>query len=162
MPAQREPAAAEPPWLTADQIAAWRGFVRLARRLPAALDRQLEQDAQLSFIEYSVLAILSDQPERRMRMSELADMAESELSRLSHMVSRLEKRHFLCREPDPCNGRYTQAILTDTGYAYLAQAAPGHVRRVRELFIDALDPEQLRTLRRCSDAVIARIDSTPD
>jgi len=161
-PAHGEPEAAEPPWLTADQLAAWRGFLRLLRRLPAALEWQLQRDSQLSFTEYHVLALLSDQPGRRMRMSELAVMADSELSRLSHMVSRLEKRGLLRREPDPGNGRYTHAILTDAGYAYLAQAAPGHVRRVRELFIDALDPEDLRTLRRCSDTVIARIDSTPE
>jgi DNA-binding MarR family transcriptional regulator len=162
MPAQGEPEAAEPPWLTADQLAAWRGFMKLLRRLPAALDRQLERDSQLSFIEYNVLALLSDQPGRRMRMSELAATADLELSRLSHMVSRLQKRGFLCREPDPGNGRYTHAILADAGYAYLAEAAPGHVRRVRELFIDALDPEELQTLRRCSDKVIARIDSAPE
>jgi DNA-binding MarR family transcriptional regulator len=162
MPAQEEPEAAEPPWLTADQLAAWRGFIRLLRRLPAALEWQLQRDSQLSFIEYSVLAILSDEPGRRMRMSELAVMVDSELSRLSHMVSRLEKRGYLCREPDPDNGRYTHAILTDAGFAYLEGAAPGHVRRVRELFIDALGPEELQTLRRCADTVIARIDGMPE
>jgi DNA-binding MarR family transcriptional regulator len=162
MPAQGEPEAAEPPWLTADQLAAWRGFIKLLRRLPAALERQLQRDSQLSFTEYYVLAILSDEPGRRMRISELAVMSNSELSRLSHMVSRLEKRGFLCREPDPGNGRYTHAILTDAGYAYLEGAAPGHVRRVRELFIDALGPEELQALRRYSDTVVARIDSMPE
>ena len=162
MPARAEPEAAEPPWLTADQLAAWRGFMKLLRRLPAALEWQLQRDSQLSFTEYHVLAILSDQSGRRMRMSELAVMVDSELSRLSHMVSRLEKRGFLCREPDPGNGRYTHAILTDAGYAYLEGAAPGHVRRVRELFIDALGPEELQTLRRYCDTVTARIDSMPE
>jgi DNA-binding MarR family transcriptional regulator len=162
MPPQGEPESAELPWLTADQLAAWRGFMRLLRRLPAALESQLQRDSQLSFTEYYVLALLSEQPGRRMRMSELAVIVDSELSRLSHMVSRLEKRGFLCREPDPGNGRYTHAILTDAGYAYLEGAAPGHVRRVRELFIDALSPEELQTLRRCSDEVIARIDGTPE
>jgi len=134
----------------------------LLRKLPAALERQLQRDSQLSFTEYYVLALLSDQPGRRMRMSELAVMVDSELSRLSHMVSRLEKRGFLCREPDPGNGRYTHAILTDAGYAYLEAAAPGHVRRVRELFIDALGPEELQTLRQYANRVIARIDSMPE
>ncbi|MFF4749079.1 MarR family winged helix-turn-helix transcriptional regulator [Streptomyces sp. NPDC002514] len=157
-----EPEVAEPRWLTADQLAAWRGFSNLAQRLPIALEWQLQRDWQLSFIEYYVLALLSEQPEHRMRMSELAAMVNSELSRLSHMVSRLEKRGILCREPDPCDGRYTHAILTDAGYAYLAEAAPGHVQRVRELFIDALDPEELQTLRRCSEKVIARIDSASE
>jgi DNA-binding MarR family transcriptional regulator len=162
MPAQGEPEAAEPPWLTADQLAAWRGFLKLLRRLPAALECQLQRDSQLSITEYHVLALLCDQPGRRMRMSELAVTVDAELSRLSHMVSRLEKRGFLCREPDPGNGRYTHAILTDAGYAYLEGAAPGHVKRVRELFIDALGPEELQALRRYSDAVIARIDSMPE
>jgi DNA-binding MarR family transcriptional regulator len=162
MPAQGEPEAAEPPWLTADQLAAWRAFMKLLRRLPAALERQLQRDSQLSLMEYFVLGILSDQPGRCMRMSELAVMADSELSRLSHMVSRLEKRGFLCREPEPGNGRYTHAILTDAGYAYLEGAAPGHVTRVRELFIDALGPEELQALRRYSDTVTARIDSMPE
>ena len=161
MPAQGEPEAAEPPWLTADQLAAWRAFMKLLRRLPAALDRQLQRDSQLSLAEYYVLALLSDQPGHCMRMSELAATADLELSRLSHMVSRLEKRGFLCREPDPGNGRYTHAILADAGYAYLEGAAPGHVRRVRELFIDALAPQELQTLRRYSDTVTARIDSMP-
>jgi DNA-binding MarR family transcriptional regulator len=165
MPPQGEPEPAGAPglpWLTADQLAAWRAFMRLLHRLPSALEWQLQRDSQLSFMEYSVLVILSETPGRRMRMSELAVMVDSELSRLSHMVSRLQKRGFLCREPDPCNGRYTHAILTDAGYAYLEEAAPGHVRRVRELFIDALGPEELQTLRRCSDAVIACIDRVPE
>lgn len=157
-PAGGEPEVAQARWLTADELVAWRGFMNLVQRLPAALEWQLQRDSQLSFIEYYVLALLSDQPGRRMRMSDLAVRANSELSRLSHMVSRLEKRGLLCRSPDPCDGRYTHAILTDAGYAYLEEAAPGHVTRVRELFIDVLHPDELQTLRRCADKVIARID----
>jgi hypothetical protein len=89
------------------------GLARV-RETPAKAAWQLQRDSQLSFTEYYVLAILSDRPVRRMRMGELAVMADSELSRLSHMVSRLENRGFLCREPDPGNGRYTHAILTDS------------------------------------------------
>ncbi|WP_225625895.1 MarR family winged helix-turn-helix transcriptional regulator [Streptomyces werraensis] len=159
MSVPEESKGTEPRWLTSDQLAAWRGFMKLLRRLPTALEAQLQQDSKLSFVEYHVLAHLSDQPERRMRMSELAPLADSELSRLSHMVGRLEKRGFVRREPDPHNGRYTQAILTEAGYAYLAEAAPGHVARVLDLFIDALNPDELRTLHRISDKVLARIDS---
>ncbi|MFJ2158065.1 MarR family winged helix-turn-helix transcriptional regulator [Streptomyces sp. NPDC087856] len=153
---------AEPRWLTADQLAAWRGLMNLLHRLPTAVEWQLQRDSQLSFIEYYVLALLSDQPGRRMRMSELAMLANSELSRLSHMVRRLEKRGILRREPDPTDGRYVHAILTDAGSAYLAQAAPGHVSRVRELFIDALDPEELQMLRQVADKVNARIDKVAE
>jgi DNA-binding MarR family transcriptional regulator len=155
---QEESGVAKPQWLTADELEAWRGFMKLLQRLPAALGWQLQQDSQLSFIEYYVLALLSEQPGRRMRMSELASLVNSELSRLSHLVGRLEKRGFLWREPDPRDGRYTHAILADAGYAYLEEAAPGHVRQVRELFIDVLDSKELHALRECSDKVVARLD----
>ncbi|MFI5842986.1 MarR family winged helix-turn-helix transcriptional regulator [Catenuloplanes sp. NPDC051500] len=148
----------EPRWLTTEELAAWRGFMKLLQRLPGALDAQLQRDSQLSFLEYYVLAGLADQPGRRMRMSDLAILANAELSRLSHLVSRLEKRGLATREPDPANGRYTHAILTDAGYAYLAQAAPAHVARVRDVFIDVLTPDELRTLHHSADKVITRID----
>jgi DNA-binding MarR family transcriptional regulator len=148
----------EPRWLTAEELAAWRGFMKLLQRLPGALDAQLQRDSQLSFLEYYVLAGLADQPGRRMRMSELAVLANAELSRLSHLVSRLEKRGFAAREPDPADGRYTHAILTDAGHAYLVEAAPAHVTHVRDVFIDVLTPDELRTLHRSADRVVARID----
>jgi DNA-binding MarR family transcriptional regulator len=158
MPAREEPKVAEPRWLTDDQLAAWRGFMKLIQRLPAALESQLQQDSKLSFIEYHVLAHLSDQPGRRMRMSELAILANTELSRLSHLIGRLEKRGLVHREPDPGNGRYTRAVLTEAGHAYLMDAAPAHVARVLSLFVDVLDPDELRTLHRISETVLARID----
>jgi DNA-binding MarR family transcriptional regulator len=77
------------------------------------------------------------------------------------MIGRLEKRALVRREPDPENGRYTQAILTDTGFAYLAEAAPAHVGRVRDLFVDALTPEELRVLHQVADKVLARIEGPP-
>jgi len=147
-----------PRWLSGEQLTTWRGFMKLLHKLPAALESQLQQDAKLSFIEYYVLAHLSDQPERRMRMSELAVLANTELSRLSHMIGRLEKRAFVRREPDPRNGRYTQAILTETGFAHLAEAAPCHVDRVLTLFVDALTPEELGTLHQITDKILARIE----
>ncbi|GHH59343.1 MarR family winged helix-turn-helix transcriptional regulator [Lentzea cavernae] len=158
MSAREQSEVVEPRWLTEDQLAVWRGFMRLVQRLPAALDAQLQQDSALSFIEYHVLAHLSEQPARRIRMSELADLANTELSRLSHMVGRLEKRGFVYRETDPANGRYTLAVLTDAGQAHLADAAPAHVARVLDLFVGALSPDDLRALRRISDTALARID----
>ncbi|MGW3963741.1 MarR family winged helix-turn-helix transcriptional regulator [Amycolatopsis sp. NPDC005003] len=158
MPAPKDPDAAGPRWLTDDQLAAWRRFMRLLQRLPAALDVQLQQDSKLSLIEYYVLAHLSDQPGRRLRMSELAALATTELSRLSHLVRRLENRGFVYREPDPENGRYTLAVLTEAGYAHLVDAAPAHAARVLELFVDALGTNELRVLHRISGKVLDRID----
>jgi DNA-binding MarR family transcriptional regulator len=128
--------------------------------LPTALEQQLQCDAKLSFVEYYVLAGLSDQPDRTMRMSRLAVLTNAELSRLSHLMSRLEKRGFVRREPDPADGRYTNAILTEAGYDYLVKAAPGHVARVRELLIDALDDEALRALQDASRRIVSRILGT--
>lgn len=114
--------------------------------LPAALGDQLQRDSSLSFTEYYVLAGLSDAPDRSMRMSKLALFANAELSRLSHMVSRLEKRGLVRRQPDPDDGRFTQAVLTDEGFEHLAAAAPAHVGRVRELLFDALTPDEVAAL----------------
>ena len=84
-------------------------------------------------------------------MSSLADLANASLSRLSHLVKRLEERGLVRREPDPADGRFTNAILTDKGFQTLAEAAPGHVADVRSLVIDVLSPEQLRRLGLVAD-----------
>jgi DNA-binding MarR family transcriptional regulator len=129
-------------------------------RLLTALETQLQRDAQLSYVEYYVLAGLSDQAEHTMRMSQLAILTNAELSRLSHLIRRLEKRGYVRREPDPSDGRYTNAILTDAGYANLVAAAPGHVARVRELVIDALDDTALCALRDSAERILDRIEDT--
>jgi DNA-binding MarR family transcriptional regulator len=93
-------------------------------------------------------------------MSQLAVLANAELSRLSHLMSRLEKRGFVRREPDPANGRFTNAILTDAGYAHLVAAAPGHVARVRDLVVDVLTDDELSALHRIADRISTRIAET--
>lgn len=148
----------EPRWLNADELTAWRAIAKLLARLPTALEQQLQRDAQLSYLEYYVLAHLSDQPRRAMRMCDLAFMADVELSRLSHLVSRLERRGFLRREVAPTNRRSTLVVLADQGHAHLVANAPGHVDRVRELVIDALSPEALEALKEASERVVARIE----
>lgn len=145
-------------WLTRDERAAWLALSGVMVKLPAALDAQLQRDAGLSFFEYMVLAMLSEQPTRTMRMSELAGMTNASLSRLSHVVKRLEQQGFLRREPDVIDGRYTNAILADTGLAKVVASAPGHVEAVRDLVIDALTPAQLRQLRLAGLRILARVD----
>ncbi|MFJ5268493.1 MarR family winged helix-turn-helix transcriptional regulator [Streptomyces sp. NPDC088358] len=145
-------------WLTPVELETWRRFSLMLHKLPTALETQLQQDAGLRYVEYYVLAGLSDQPGHRMRMSDLAVLANSELSRLSHLISRLERRGFVRREPDPTNGRYTHAILTEAGRAHLVEAAPGHVARVRDLVFDVLDPAVLDSLRTAAEKISERID----
>jgi DNA-binding MarR family transcriptional regulator len=157
-PRQAAVPAPAPKWLTPAQLKAWKALMLMLARLPTALEGQLQRDSQLSFIEYYVLAALSERPERTMRMSELAVLTNAELSRLSHLITRLQKRGYVRREPDPEDGRYTNAVLTDAGYDLVVAAAPGHVAAVRELVIDALDDTALAALHNSAERIIARID----
>jgi DNA-binding MarR family transcriptional regulator len=154
--------AAEPQvdWLTADQVESWLSVVRLMTWLPWSIDQQLQRDSNLGMVEYQVLAKLSESPGRTMRMSSLAVVTNASLSRLSHLVKRLESRGLIGREPDPTDGRFTNAILTDKGFQTLADAAPGHVAHVRSLVIDVLTPEQLRRLGRDADRIMSHIDTS--
>ena len=154
-------AGEEPPvkWLTAGELESWLSLVRLTMWLLWSIDQQLQRDAKLGIVEYQVLAMLSKSPARTLRMSSLAVMANASLSRLSHLVKRLEERGLVRREPDPGDGRFTHAILTEDGFQTLAEAAPGHVAHVRSLVIDALSPEQLRRAGRAADHIMSRIDT---
>jgi DNA-binding MarR family transcriptional regulator len=154
--------AAEPPvtWLSAAEVNSWLSVVRLMTWLPWSIDQQLRRDSDLGMVEYQVLAMLSDSPERTMRMSSLAEVTNASLSRLSHLVKRLEARGLVRREPDPADGRFTNAILTGTGFQTLAEAAPGHVAHVRSLVTDVLSPEQLRRLGQAADRIVSRIDTS--
>ena len=147
-------------WLTPAELDAWLSLARLLTWLPWSIDQQLQRDANLSMVEYQVLAMLSESPQRTMRMSSLADVTNASLSRLSHLVKRLEGRGLVRREPDPADGRFTNAILTADGLRTLTEAAPAHVAHVRSLVIDVLSPEQLRRLGRDADRIMSRIDTS--
>ncbi len=144
-------------WLTPDEMETWFALSLLLAKLPSALGAQLQRDSDLSFVEYYVLAGLSDQPDRTMRMSNLAILANSELSRLSHLMRRLERRGLVRREPDPDDGRYTNAILTSAGLDHLTQAAPGHVAQVRELVFESLSPAEQHALRNATRKITAHL-----
>ena len=156
------PDAEEPAvkWLTAAEVDSWLSVVRLITWLPWSIDQQLQRDSNLRMVEYQVLAMLSESPQRTMRMSSLAEVTNASLSRLSHLVERLERRSLVRREPDPTDGRFTNAILTHGGFQTLAEAAPGHVAHVRSLVIDVLSAEQLRRLGRDADRIMSRIDTS--
>jgi DNA-binding MarR family transcriptional regulator len=152
----------EPPvhWLTAAELDSWLSMVRLMTWLPWSIDQQLRRDSNLGMVEYQVLAMLSTSPRRTMRMSSLAQVTNASLSRLSHLFKRLEGRGLVRREPDPADGRFTSAMLTDKGFQELAAAAPGHVAHVRSLVIDTLTPEQLRRMGHAADRIMSRIDTS--
>jgi DNA-binding MarR family transcriptional regulator len=147
-------------WLTAEELDSWLSLVRLMTWLPWLIDQQLQRDSRLAMVDYQVMAMLSESPERTMRLSSLAEVTNASLSRLSRVVTRLENRGLVRREPDPTDGRFTRAILSEDGLHTLAEAAPGHVALVRSLVIDVLSPEQLRRLGRDAERIMARIDTS--
>jgi DNA-binding MarR family transcriptional regulator len=155
---QHEAAEPEPRWLQGIERDAWLSLIGVIIRLPAAMDAQLQRDAGLSHFEYTVMVNLSNTDGHVLRMSQLAGLCHSSLSRLSHVVARLERRGWLRRDPCPDDGRATLATLTDDGFAKLASAAPGHVEAVRAFVIDALDERQLRELTAIGDTILKRLD----
>ncbi|AXB47980.1 MarR family winged helix-turn-helix transcriptional regulator [Amycolatopsis albispora] len=135
-------------WLNAAEKEAWTGLVSLVLLLPGRLEAPLQHEAGLTLFEYLALSQVSEAPGRRLRMSELAYLANGSLSRLSNVVKRFEQRGWVERYPDPDDGRYTIAALTDAGYEVVVAAAPVHVRSVRECVLDPLTDEDQQALAR--------------
>ena len=145
-------------WLDADERGAWLSLVRVMARLPPLLDSQLERSAGLNFFGYTILAILSEQEDRTLRMSRLATLTNSSPSRLSHAARHLEGRGLLLREADPDDGRCIRAVLTGAGWEAVAAAAPGHVDAVRALVFDALDTDQIGAWHEANERILRRVD----
>lgn len=135
-------------WLTSTEMQTWLTLIAVAMDLPPALDAQLHRDSGLSHFEYYILAMLSEAPERTMQMSELAELTNGTLSRLSHAVTKLENAGWVCREVSPRDARASLAILTDEGWEKVVATAPGHVERVRSLVFDQIDPADVEALGR--------------
>jgi DNA-binding MarR family transcriptional regulator len=144
-------------WLTDEQQQAWRSLVSLLFQLPAVIDAQFQKDAGITHFEYMVLSTLSESPDRTRRMSDLAAMSSGSLSRLSHVVSRLERRGWVRRESCPGDGRFINAVLTDEGWDKVVATAPGHVEAIRKLVIEALSPEELRGLGGACQRILDRL-----
>jgi DNA-binding MarR family transcriptional regulator len=119
------------------------------------LDAELQKDAGITHFDYLVLSGLSEAPGRTLRMSELAATASSSLSRLSHVVSRLEARGWVRREPCPGDGRFVNAVLTEEGWQKIVATAPGHVAAVRELLVNTLTGEEFEQLGTLSEKILA-------
>ncbi|MEV6851058.1 MarR family winged helix-turn-helix transcriptional regulator [Actinoplanes sp. NPDC051411] len=136
----------EPRWLDEDEASAWRNLVRVLMLLPAALDRQLREEAGVPHPYYQILAHLSDRPDHAIRMTDLARLVGTTSSRLSHAVASLEQRDWVRREACPTDKRGQICRLTDTGMAVLVAAAPGHVEEVRRLVFDRLSPDEVAQL----------------
>lgn len=147
-------------WLSDDELQSWIQLVGVMLKLNPALDSQLQRDSDLTHFGYLCLAMLSEKDDRLMRMSDLAGRTNSSLSRLSHVVTRLEGRGLVERRPCEESRRVTMVHLTDEGYAVLEKAAPGHVATVRSLVFDHLDEADVADLHRLMSGILDRLDSS--
>lgn len=147
----------EPRWLDAVQQCDWRAYVEGSVRLADLLDRDLKAKHGLTMAEYEILVRLSEAPDRRLRMAELAEVASQSRSRLSHTVSRLEYKGLVARGTCGDDKRGVIAELTEGGFAFLSRAAVDHVATVREYFIDVIDPEELAAIGRAFSKVVEQV-----
>ncbi len=148
----------ETKWLSEQERGAWLGLAAVVELLPGVLDSQLRRDADLTQFEYYVLAMLSEAPNRMLRMTALARHTNATLPRLSHVVRRLADRGLVERSPCPEDGRATNVRLTGAGWAKVQASAPGHVANVRRHVFDALTPEQVAQLTSIADSLLTRLD----
>ena len=147
-------------WLDEDELQAWLKLAGVMLKLSPALDSQLQRDSDLTHFDYLCLAMLSETEERTLPMSELAARTNASLSRLSHVVSKLEKRGWVARCPSPASRRVTLVRLTEEGWDVLVAAAPGHVETVRALVFDDLTPDDVAALRRIAGHIVERIEAS--
>ncbi|MGN2637642.1 MarR family winged helix-turn-helix transcriptional regulator [Nocardia takedensis] len=150
----------EPEWLTAEQLRAWQALLAGWALLNREIEQQLKRDSGLSHTQYEVLVRLADAPEQRIRMTELADSLVNSKSGLTYQIGRLEEAGLVRREACPTDVRGVIAVLTPQGRRALEQAAPAHVAQVRDLFIDALTPDQVTAVADGLGEVVRRIQDS--
>ena len=145
-------------WLNQREERAWRALQHMQMRLEAELARQLSADSGLSYPDYLVLVALTDRPEGRMRLYELADILGWEKSRLSHHIARMTDRNLVAKERCDADRRGAYVVVTSKGRREIEAAAPGHVAAVRRLFVDQLTPSQLAAVGDAAEAVLAALE----
>ena len=147
-------------WLTEEEQRAWRGLLRMTSQLNARMNRQLQEDYGISLADYDVLVVLSEAPEGRLRVFEVADALAWEQSRVSHQLARMQRRGLIAREGCSSDARGAFAVLTKAGRAAIEQAAPAHVETVRQLLFDGLSHDQLTALTEITTRVLDRLAVT--
>ena len=147
-------------WLTEEEQRAWRGLVRMTSQLNARGNRQLQDEYGISLADYEVLVVLSEAPEGRLRVFEVADALAWEQSRVSHQLARMARRGLITREGCATDARGAFAVLTTVGRGAIERAAPAHVEQVRQLVFDELSHEQVSALTEITTRVLGRLAAT--
>jgi DNA-binding MarR family transcriptional regulator len=151
-----------PQWLTDDEQRAWRGLLRMTSRLDTRLNRQLQQASGLSLADYDVLVLLTEAPDGRLRVFEIADDLQWEQSRLSHHLVRMQRRRLVAREECTTDRRGAFVVLTAAGQEAIEKAAPAHVAAVRQLVFDGLTKQQVAMLESTVNEVLSRLDAAQE
>lgn len=146
-------------WLTEDEQKSWRAWLAASLLLRDRLNRELQEQHGLTLADYEILVRLSELPERRMRMSELADSTLSSRSRLSHQIDRMERAGLVERQSCASDRRGANAVLTELGWTTLVAAAPDHVASVRTHLVDQLSAEDFATLGAASQQVVEHLQT---
>lgn len=144
-------------WLSLEEQKSWRAWVSATRLLNQKLSEDLEEKHGLTLGDYEILAWLSEAPEQRMRMSELAKYSLVSKSRLTHQIARLEEAGWVTRKACANDGRGLFAALTKRGYKKLVKAAPDHVSSVRKNLVDVLSAAELLNLGKSCKTVSAKL-----
>lgn len=147
-------------WLDEQEQQQWRAWLAASILLQDRLGRELQTQHGLTMADYEILVRLSESPDRRIRMSELADRTLSSRSRLSHQIDRMEKAELVCREHCTEDRRGAWAVLTDHGWDVLVAAAPDHVDSVRAHLVDVLSPAEFRALGRACAKVAEALQAS--
>ena len=147
-------------WLTKEELDSWLPLAGVMLKLGPALDSQLQRDSDLTHFDYLCLAMLSEYDGHTTTMSALAGRTNASLSRLSHVISKLEKRGFVSRCRSDVSRRVTMVSMTEDGYAKLVAAAPGHVETVRSLVYDGLGDDDVEALRRLMTHILEHIETS--
>ncbi|HXD28221.1 MAG TPA: MarR family transcriptional regulator [Arthrobacter sp.] len=145
-------------WLSPEERECWLALMAVSMQLPSLLDSDLHRQARITLFDYNVLAMLSEADDHLLPMSELAGRTNSSLSRLSHVVKKLEGRGWVERSQSPVDARVTVAHLRDEGMEMLVGLAPEHVASVRRMIFDGLSEEDVADLARIGRKVVARMD----
>jgi len=145
-------------WLDEGEQRAWRTYLRMHRQLTVRLNRQLQADSGLSLADYEVLVLLTDVPEGYVRPFELQRRLQWEQSRLSHHLTRMQRRGLIERKECDEDARGALIVLTDAGRRAIEAAAPGHVEAVRSLFFDGLTGDQVEMLEKLAAQVLTRLE----
>lgn len=152
----------ETPWLNPCEMRVWRHWLRVQTELPAALGRAMHRDSELSMQDFETLVRLSEAEGGRLRISALAEQMHWERSRLSHHLRRMAGRGLITKEECPHDGRGAFVVISDAGRQALDATSPGHVRVVRETFLDGVSPEDLEVVDRFLAGVLERTERVSD